>query len=181
MIIMTIIIRHIGIQIRSALVTAIYQKSLVVDLTATAESIGQLNNLISVDAGEIQSFCAYSHAIWSEAMEVGIGCTLLLMVLGTATIGGIIVMFLCIVLGLYMSKLCENYQETLMKSKDGRMGIISEVLNVSIHGRLFCRTSYHTLHYTSSYHTIHSYHTSHHHIIRHHIIISFVIISYVTS
>ena len=26
-----------------------------------------------------------------------------------------------------MSKLCENYQEILMKSKDGRMGIISEV------------------------------------------------------
>lgn len=142
MIITTLIIRHIGIQVRSALVTAIYQKSLVVDLTATAESIGQLNNLISVDAGEIQSFCAYSHAIWSEAIEVGIGCTLLLMVLGTATIGGIIVMFLCILMGLYMSKLSENYQETLMKSKDSRMGIISEVLNVSMHDRSFCRTSY---------------------------------------
>ena len=126
-----IIIRHIGIQVRSALVTAIYQKSLVVDLTATTESIGQLNNLISVDAGEVQSFCAYSHAIWSEALEVVIGCTLLFMVLGTATIGGILVMFVCIIVGLYLSKLCEKYQETLMKNKGSRMSIISEVLNVS--------------------------------------------------
>ena len=60
-----------------------------------------------------------------------IGCALLLVVLGNATWGGIFVMLLSMIAGLYLSKKCEKYQEELLKNKDARMGIVSEVLNVS--------------------------------------------------
>lgn len=41
--------RHIGIRVKGALIAAIYNKALSVDLTASKESVGKLNNLISVD------------------------------------------------------------------------------------------------------------------------------------
>lgn len=131
MILLQILFRHIGIRVKAALIAAIYQKALVVDLSSSKESVGKLTNLISVDVSEIQSFCAYSHAIWSTIFEVFIGCALLLVVLGNATWGGVFIMVLSMMLGLYLSKKCEVYQEQLLKNKDIRMGIISEVLNVS--------------------------------------------------
>lgn len=48
---MTTIYRHIGIRIRGALIASIYNKALSVDLSASKESIGKINNLISVDVG----------------------------------------------------------------------------------------------------------------------------------
>jgi hypothetical protein len=41
--------RHIGIRIKGALIAAIYNKALSVDLTASKEGVGKLNNLMSVD------------------------------------------------------------------------------------------------------------------------------------
>jgi hypothetical protein len=43
--------RHVGVRVRAALIAAIYNKALSVDLTASKESVGKLNNLISVDVG----------------------------------------------------------------------------------------------------------------------------------
>ena len=48
---MTTLYRHIGIRIRGALIASIYNKALSVDLSASKESIGKINNLISVDVG----------------------------------------------------------------------------------------------------------------------------------
>lgn len=41
--------RHIGIRVKGALIAAIYNKALSVDLTASKEGVGKLNNLMSVD------------------------------------------------------------------------------------------------------------------------------------
>jgi hypothetical protein len=43
--------RHIGCRVRAALIGAIYSKALSVDLAGSKESVGKLNNLISVDVG----------------------------------------------------------------------------------------------------------------------------------
>lgn len=43
--------RHIGIRIRGALIACVYNKALSVDLGASKESVGKINNLISVDVG----------------------------------------------------------------------------------------------------------------------------------
>ena len=43
--------RHIGIRIRGALIASIYNKALSVDMGASKESAGKINNLISVDVG----------------------------------------------------------------------------------------------------------------------------------
>ena len=65
---------------KGALIGSIYKKSLTVDLSASKESVGKLNNLISVDVSEIQSFCCYSHYMWSTVVELSTATTLLFIV-----------------------------------------------------------------------------------------------------
>lgn len=104
--------RHIGVRIKAALIGCIYSKALQVNLSASKESmgkfsltsqvyshlskpartIGKLNNLISVDVSEIQSFWCYSHFMWSTPYEIIIATSLLFTVLGKAALAGIITM-----------------------------------------------------------------------------------------
>ena len=46
--------RHHGIKGRGALISAIYQKSLIADLSQYKEGLGKVNNLISVDVQAVQ-------------------------------------------------------------------------------------------------------------------------------
>lgn len=96
--------RHIGVRIKAALICKIYNKSLTVDLSASKESIGKLNNLMSVDVSDIQTFCAYSHYTWSTPYEIVISITLLFLVLGHAALAGLIVMVVTLWFGFYMGK-----------------------------------------------------------------------------
>lgn len=81
-----------------------YQKSLSVDLSSTKESIGRLNNLISVDVSDIQGFVAYSHYLWSTPYEICISTTLLFLVIGKAALAGMAVMIGTICFGFIMGK-----------------------------------------------------------------------------
>eukprot|EP01035_Chromulina_nebulosa_P017873 gene17873-23489_t len=74
--------RHVAIRVKSALISAVYKKSLTVDLTTLNEGVGKVNNLISVDVAAVQDFFAYSHFLWSTPYEIVICMTLLFLVLG---------------------------------------------------------------------------------------------------
>eukprot|EP01038_Epipyxis_sp_PR26KG_P008717 gene8717-11778_t len=121
--------RHIGIRIKAALIGAIFHKSLTVDLSASDETIGKLNNLISVDVTEIQNFCCYSHYIWSTPFEILICCGLLFFVMGRAALAGLGVMVIALVFGLMLGRILEQFQDKLLVNKDGRMAQINELLN----------------------------------------------------
>ncbi len=53
------ICRHIGVRVKGALIAAIYNKALSVDLSASKESVGKLNNLISVDVSVSSLHCIF--------------------------------------------------------------------------------------------------------------------------
>ena len=118
-------------RVKSALICAIYSKSLVVDLSASKESIGRLNNLISVDVTEIQNFCCYSHYIWATPLEIILSSSLLFSVLGISALSGMFLMILSLIFGFFVSRRLEYYQDQLLKNKDKRMEIMNEVLQVS--------------------------------------------------
>lgn len=101
-------------RIKAALICKIYSKSLTVDLSASKESIGKLNNLMSVDVSDIQSFCAYSHYTWSTTYEIVISITLLFLVLGKAALAGLVVMVLTLWFGFYMGNRSVNFQEMVL-------------------------------------------------------------------
>jgi hypothetical protein len=91
--------RHIGIRVKSTLIALIYQKALQIDLSASKESIGKLNNLVSVDVTEIQNFSAYSMYIWCTPYEILLSTTLLFAVIGKAAIAGMLFMVLSLLFG----------------------------------------------------------------------------------
>jgi ABC-type multidrug transport system fused ATPase/permease subunit len=121
--------RHIGIRVKAALIGLIYRKALKIDLSASKESVGMLNNLISVDVGEIQSFCSYSHFMWSTPLEIFLASSLLFVVLGRAAIAGMLVMVIALFIGLVIGKRLEHLQDNMLKNKDKRIAIMHEVLH----------------------------------------------------
>jgi hypothetical protein len=88
-----------GVRIKSALIAAVFKKSLSVDMTACTESTGRLTNLVSVDVSEIQNFVCYSHFVWSTVLEICLAVALLLVVLGRAAVAGIATMLAFIYIG----------------------------------------------------------------------------------
>eukprot|EP01031_Cornospumella_fuschlensis_P034552 gene34552-41835_t len=121
--------RHIGVRVRAALIGSIFKKSISVDLSASQESVGKLNNLISVDVGEIQYFFSYSNFLWSTLYEIFVAITLLCLVLGEAAFAGVIAMLLFMVVGFWLGAKLEGFQIKLLSKKDKRIATINEVLN----------------------------------------------------
>lgn len=121
--------RHMGIRIKAAVISLIFNKALTVDLTATSDGIGKLNNMISVDAQAIQNFMCYCHQIWSAFLEIFLAISLLYMVLGKAAFAGVIAMVFSVPSCFYLTKRMTYYQDQLLQRKDARMSAVSEVLN----------------------------------------------------
>lgn len=120
--------RHIGIRIKASVISLIFNKALVVDLTATSDGIGKLNNMISVDASAIQNFMCYCHSIWSAFFEIMLSVWLLYLVLGPAAFAGVVGMIVSVPSCFYLTKLMTYYQDELLARKDSRMSSVSEIL-----------------------------------------------------
>lgn len=121
--------RHIGVRVKGALIGAIFKKSLTIDLSASKESVGKLNNLISVDVSEIQTFCCYSHYLWATPMELTAASTLMFIVVGKAAVAGLLVMLFSLFLAATIGKKQQVLENTVLSNKDVRMGLLNEVLN----------------------------------------------------
>ena len=121
--------RHIGVQLKSAIISACYQKALVTNLSATKNDIGSLSNLISVDASGVQEFMCYSHFLWGSILEMSICISLLFLVLGPAALGGLVIMLFACHFAYRIGLRLKKYQKMMLKAKDYRMTVITEILN----------------------------------------------------
>jgi ATP-binding cassette, subfamily C (CFTR/MRP), member 1 len=62
-----------GLMIRTAVVVAVYKKAL--DLSAGerhVRSLGEITNLMSIDAQRLQELTTYLHAIWYSFWQIGL-------------------------------------------------------------------------------------------------------------
>jgi ABC-type multidrug transport system fused ATPase/permease subunit len=121
--------RHIGIRVKAIIIAATFNKSLNIDLNLSNEGIGSINNFISSDTSDIQEFMAYSHQLWSTPIEMLICIIILFFVLGIAALGGVIIMIVAILFGLYLGKQLQLNQVLKLKHSDNRMRIVNELLN----------------------------------------------------
>jgi ABC-type multidrug transport system fused ATPase/permease subunit len=121
--------RRIVVRVRATLISLLYKKSLVVDLTALAEGPSATSNLISVDVKEIEEFVCYAHFVWSCLLEVVIVMVLLYNVIGVSAFGGVGVMILSIPFNSVAFTFMSKFQEEQLGLKDERMGVLNEVLN----------------------------------------------------
>ena len=120
-----------GLRIRTAIIIAIYKKSLLLSLNERHRrgGAGQIATLVGIDAQRLQDLLTYLHAVWYSFFQIGLAMYFLWGQLGVSCLAGLVVIILMIpttnVIGQYQGKI----QKTLMKARDERTALNSEMLS----------------------------------------------------
>ncbi|XP_019701146.1 multidrug resistance-associated protein 1 isoform X1 [Harpegnathos saltator] len=120
----------VGLRIRTALIAAIYRKALRMSNAARKEStLGEIVNLMSVDAQRFMDLTAYINMIWSAPLQIVLALYFLWEILGPAVLAGLAVMIILIPVNALIANKVKTLQIRQMKSKDERVKLMNEVLN----------------------------------------------------
>ncbi|XP_072404906.1 ATP-binding cassette sub-family C member 10 [Chiloscyllium punctatum] len=119
----------ISLMVRSALISAIYRKSLRVNTTTLSTfSVGEIVNFMSTDTDRIVNFFPIFHDLWSLPFQFGITLYLLYQQVGVTFLGGLVIGLLLVPLNkLIASKIMENSKKHLGQ-KDSRVRLMTEIL-----------------------------------------------------
>ncbi|CAH2234392.1 jg21196 [Pararge aegeria aegeria] len=120
----------VGMRIRTALTSAIYRKSLCISNSARKEStVGEIVNLMSVDAQRFVELTAYLNMIWSAPLQIALALYFLWGILGPSVLAGLAVMIVLIPVNGLIANRVKTLQIRQMKYKDERVKLMNEVLN----------------------------------------------------
>ncbi|KAI8569720.1 hypothetical protein RHMOL_Rhmol02G0299200 [Rhododendron molle] len=121
--------RLIGLQIRSLLTAAIYQKQLKLSNAAkTNHSPGQITNYVTVDAYRIGEFPYWFHQIWTIGLQTCLAFLIIYYAMGTAAFAAVLVIILTMIGNYPVAKLQHKYLTKLMVAQDRRLKAIAEAL-----------------------------------------------------
>ncbi|XP_067162181.1 multidrug resistance-associated protein 1 isoform X3 [Apteryx mantelli] len=119
-----------GMRLKTAIVGVIYRKALVITNSARRTStVGEIVNLMSVDAQRFMDLVTYINMIWSAPLQVILALYLLWQNLGPSVLAGVAVMILLVPVNAVMAMKTKTYQVAQMKSKDNRIKLMNEILN----------------------------------------------------
>ncbi|NXS33066.1 MRP1 protein, partial [Pomatostomus ruficeps] len=119
-----------GMRLKTAIVGVIYRKALVITNSARKTStVGEIVNLMSVDAQRFMDLATYINMIWSAPLQVILALYLLWQNLGPSVLAGVAVMILLVPINAVMAVKTKTYQVAQMKSKDNRIKLMNEILN----------------------------------------------------
>lgn len=120
----------VGLRIRTALISAIFRKALVMSNTARKEStVGEIVNLMAVDAQRFMDLVTYLNMIWSAPLQISLAIYFLWGILGPSVLAGLAVMIILIPVNGVIANKAKNLQIKQMKNKDERVKLMNEVLN----------------------------------------------------
>ena len=118
-----------GLRIRTCVVTAVYRKALTLSgAERQIRTVGEIVNLVGVDAQRLQDITAYLHAIWYSFLQIGLALYFLWQQLGPSCLGGVAVIIVIIPVSKYVSQWMGRMQSTLMEARDKRTDVNSEAL-----------------------------------------------------
>ncbi|KAM8876676.1 ATP-binding cassette sub-family C member 3 isoform 1-T1 [Synchiropus picturatus] len=119
-----------GMNIRTALIGAIYRKSLVITNAAKRSStVGEVVNLMSVDAQRFMDLTTFLNMLWSAPVQIVLALYFLWQTLGPSVLAGVAVMILLIPFNAVIAMKTRAYQVELMQHKDSRIKLMNEILN----------------------------------------------------
>lgn len=79
----------VGLRIRTALISAIYRKALIMSNSARKEStVGEIVNLMAVDAQRFMDLTAYINMLWSAPLQIALAIYFLWGILGPSVLAG---------------------------------------------------------------------------------------------
>uniref|UniRef100_A0A3P9AIK8 ATP-binding cassette, sub-family C (CFTR/MRP), member 3 n=1 Tax=Esox lucius TaxID=8010 RepID=A0A3P9AIK8_ESOLU len=111
-----------GMRLRTAIIGAIYRKSLVITNAAKRTStVGEIVNLMSVDAQRFMDLTTFLNMLWSAPLQIMLALYFLWQNLGPSVLAGVAVMILLIP---FNAAIVEQ-----MQYKDARIKLMNEILN----------------------------------------------------
>ncbi|KAK9477858.1 P-loop containing nucleoside triphosphate hydrolase protein [Lipomyces japonicus] len=119
----------VGMQVKSALVSSIYRKAVVLSGEAkNAKSTGDIVNLMSVDAQRLQDIVQNGQVLWSGPFQIVLCLYNLHSLLGGSMWAGVFVMIVMIPTNGYIARKQRALQKSQMKTKDLRTRLTTEIL-----------------------------------------------------
>ncbi|KAM9843269.1 multidrug resistance-associated protein 1 [Aulostomus maculatus] len=119
-----------GMRLRTAIIGAVYRKALVISSAARRTStVGEIVNLMSVDAQRFMDLITYINMIWSAPLQVVLALYFLWQNLGPSVLAGVAVMVLMVPVNAVIAMKTKTYQVAQMQSKDNRIKLMNEMLN----------------------------------------------------
>uniref|UniRef100_A0AAQ4R6L2 ATP-binding cassette, sub-family C (CFTR/MRP), member 3 n=1 Tax=Gasterosteus aculeatus aculeatus TaxID=481459 RepID=A0AAQ4R6L2_GASAC len=120
-----------GMNIRTAVIGAIYRKSLVITNAAKRSStVGEVVNLMSVDAQRFMDLTTFLNMLWSAPLQIMLALYFLWQNLGPSVLAGVAVMVMLIPLNAVIAMKTRAYQVgAQMQHKDSRIKLMNEILN----------------------------------------------------
>ncbi|PUZ46363.1 hypothetical protein GQ55_7G069300 [Panicum hallii var. hallii] len=122
--------QKLGMRIHSALIAAVYRKSLRLSTGARrAHGTGAIVNYMEVDAEEVSDATHQLHNLWLMPLQIVVALALLYTHLGPAVLTAIAAIVVVTVVVAFANKLNIEYQSKFLGKRDERMKAINELLN----------------------------------------------------
>ncbi|XP_068610353.1 ATP-binding cassette sub-family C member 3 [Brachionichthys hirsutus] len=119
-----------GMNVRTAVIGAIYRKALVITNAAKRSStVGEVVNLMSVDAQRFMDLTTFLNMLWSAPLQIVLALYFLWQNLGPSVLAGVAVMVMLIPFNAVIAMKTRAYQVEQMKYKDARIKLMNEILN----------------------------------------------------
>ena len=95
----------------------------------TESTVGEIVNLMSVDAEHLRDVVQYIWGVWSSPLQIILSLVFLYKTVGYAVFAGLGVMVLILPLNAIVIGKIQNLQVVQMERKDERIKLITEILN----------------------------------------------------
>ncbi|XP_064611716.1 multidrug resistance-associated protein 1-like isoform X1 [Liolophura sinensis] len=120
----------LGMRLRTAIIAAVYNKALLLSNSARKSStVGEIVNLMSVDAQRFMDLMTYIHMLWSAPFQIAVSLYFLWQTLGPSVLAGLGVMILLIPVNAVIANKTKQLQVKQMTLKDERIKLMNEILN----------------------------------------------------
>lgn len=117
-------------RIRSALISLIYKKSLVISNNARKEStVGEIVNLMSIDTNRFGDVGNTINILWSAPLQICLSVYFLWQELGPSVLAGLAVMVLLFPINALIANRMKKLHMKNMKNKDERVKLMNEILS----------------------------------------------------
>ncbi|CAM8976331.1 unnamed protein product [Rhodiola kirilowii] len=121
--------RQLGLRLRAALISKIYQKGLLLSSKARqTHGSGEIINYMSVDVQRVIHLMWYANIIWMLPIQITLAILILRTTLGWGSAAALAVTLIVMAFNKPLTRFQSKYQSKIMDAKDARMKATSEVL-----------------------------------------------------
>uniref|UniRef100_A0A7N0TIL3 ABC-type xenobiotic transporter n=1 Tax=Kalanchoe fedtschenkoi TaxID=63787 RepID=A0A7N0TIL3_KALFE len=121
--------RQLGLRLRAALISKIYQKGLILSSKARqSHGSGEIINYMSVDIQRVTDLIWYANIIWMLPIQISLAILILRTTLGLGSVAALAATLTVMACNIPLTRFQKKYQSKIMDAKDLRMKATSEVL-----------------------------------------------------